>query len=327
MMHRVSRPSLCKRDSQQPRLRGGFGLLVLVLGTSCGVSSSVGSLEPFSVEGGQFVEGALPQADEDADDLPIVTSPAVSSAALRERLRGVNFSGTVSDTAQSIGVQFEGLGSGYWLIPTGGRDAQNPNAFLYSFTADLQAALPAGPQTLLAVGFDGQGRPGPATELSLCIRSLRPDNGNACVPTIAPPALVVSLEWDSPVDLDIAIVAPDDQVLSHKQPSLPAPDPLAPPLGRLVLDGNVDCNYDARQREDVVFDNFPPAGKYQIYVSLARTCGESAVTYEASYASRASEGGGNYGVRTKSLGSGTLTAAQVNLSASLGTFVAEVQVQ
>lgn len=312
------------------RLGPTTGILALsALSLSCGVSSSVGSLEPFAVQEGQFVEGTLPEADEDEDteDLPVVASPVSSTLALRERLSGVGFSGNVSNGAQSIGLQFEGLGSGYWLIPSGGPDPQDRNAFLYSFTADLQEALPAGPQTLLLVGFDKQGRPGRTTRTNLCIRSLRPDNGNACVPTIAPPALVVSLEWNSSVDLDVAIVAPNDQVLSFRQPSLPAADPANPPVARLVADGNADCHFDARQREDVVFDNFPPAGKYKIYVSLARNCGESSAAYEASYSARVSEGGGEYSVRTKGLGTGSLTAAQVNLSASLGTFVAEIETQ
>jgi len=305
-----------------------FFVSLLWVACGCGVDSTIGSEEPFAILGGQFFDGILPRTDkDDAEDLPVVTSPIASTLALRERLSGVTFSGTASSTAQSVAFQFEGLGSGYWLIPTGARDPQDPNILAYSFTADLQAALPAGQQTLLAVAFDAEGRPGPETKTNLCIRSLRPDNGNACFPQIAPPALVVSIEWSRAVDLDIALVAPDERIVNSKQPSLPGEDPSSPPLARLVLDANADCHLDARQREDIVFDNLPPSGSYQVYVSLARTCGESQVSYEASFTARTSEAGGNYGVRTKPLGGGMLTATQVNPNGSLGTYVAKVAVQ
>jgi hypothetical protein len=294
---------------------------------ACGVSSSIGSLEPFRVENGQFVEGSLPAGDADDEDLPKAASPVASTLALRERLAGVSFTGAVSDTALSIGLQFDGLGSGYWLIPTGSRDSLDPRSLIYSFTADFQAALPAGKHSLLVVGFNKDGEPGPATRTDLCIQSLRPDNGNACFPAIAPPAIVLSLEWDVPSDLDVLVVAPDGRVVSAKQPTLPDLDPSYPPIARLVADGNADCHFDGRQREDVVFDELPPPGNYKIYTSLARACGEESTRYTASFTTRVSKEEETFGVRTRQLGGGILTRAQVNLSGGLGTFVAEVQVK
>lgn len=311
------RSSVSKELSLGALACGAFFLI------ACGVSSSIGADEPFRVQEGQFYEGELPVSDEST---PTVTSPVVSTV-LRERVRGVNFSGLTSDNASAIGVKFDGFGSGYWLVPTGARDAQNQKSFTYSFTADLQESLPAGRHTLQLVGFDGDGAPGPISESSVCVQSLRPDNGNACFPQIAPPALVLSLEWDAPVDLDISVVFPSGEVVNALRPGIPNPaDPAAPPLARLVTDGNTDCHLDSRQREDVVFEQLPPPGKYAIYASLYRDCGSSSVRYSASYASRTRDGE-EYGVRTSQVGGGILTRAQFQRGNQLGTFIDEVQVQ
>lgn len=294
-----------------------------VLLVACGVSSTIGADEPFSVQEGQFYEGALPSSDAST---PTVTSPVLSTV-LRERVRGVNFSGLTSDNATAIGIKFDGFGSGYWLVPSGAQDAQSPNSLTYSFTADLQASLPAGRHTLQIVGFDEEGAPGPVSESSVCVQSLRPDNGNACFPQIAPPALVLSLEWDDLVDLDISVVFPTGEVVNASRPGLSNPDdPTAPPIARLVADGNADCHFDSRQREDVVFERLPPPGKYAIYASLYRDCGRTSVRYRASYASRTRDGE-EYGVRTSQVGSGILTRDQFQRGNQLGTFIDEVQVQ
>lgn len=302
---------------------GGFIGVTLGLMTACGVPSTTGADEPLSVERGQFYEGEWPEAEESS---PRVTSPVVSTV-LRERLRGANFSGLVSDDAKAIGVRIDGYGSGYWLVPSGARDAQSPNSLAYSFNANLQETLPAGRHTLQLVGFDKDGRAGPVSESSICVQSLRPDNGNACFPAIAPPALVLSLEWDSAVDLDIAVVFPNGEIVNAGRPGVVnSEDPTAPPVARLVTDANIDCRQDSRQREDIVFEQLPPPGKYSIYASLYRNCGADSVVYRASYASR-TKSGESYGVRTSDLGGGVLTTEQFQRGSELGTFVAQVKVQ
>src|SRR5690606_10769691 len=160
--------------------------------------------EPLVVQDGQFVEGGLPGLyGEDPDDQPgqPVTPDASATAVLRERLSGVGFFGLSSQDASAVGAQFEGLGSGCYLFPTGAVDSQDPRSLSWSFNADFNASLPAGRHQLLTVAFDKDGKPGIQASASLCIRSLLPDNGNSCFPQIAPPFLVVSAEWDTPVDL------------------------------------------------------------------------------------------------------------------------------
>ncbi len=307
-----------RRASMGAMVASAFGLLV-----ACGVPSTIGADEPLSVERGQFFEGEWPESKESS---PRVTSPVISTV-LRERLRGANFSGLVSDDAKAIGVRIDGHGFGYWLVPSGARDAQSPNSLAYSFNANLQDTLPPGRHTLQLVGFDRDGRAGPVSESTICVQSLRPDNGNACFPQIAPPALVLSLEWDSAADLDITVVFPTGEVVTAGRPGVLNPDDsTAPPIARLVADSNNDCRQDSRQREDVVFDELPPPGTYSIHASLYRNCGSTSVSYSASYASR-TQSGDTYGVRTRELGGGVLTSEQFQRGSELGTFVAQVKIQ
>ncbi|OQX68447.1 MAG: hypothetical protein B6A08_09935 [Sorangiineae bacterium NIC37A_2] len=302
---------------------GGLVASAIGLVMACGVPSTIGADEPLSVERGQFFEGEWPESGKDT---PRITTPVVSTV-LRERLRGANFSGIVSDDATAVGVRIDGYGSGYWLLPSGARDAQSPNSLAYSFNADLQGSLPAGRHTLQLVGFDKDGLAGPVSESTICVTSLRPDNGNACNPQVAPPALVLSLEWDSPADLDITVVFPTGEIVTAGRPGVLNPDDAAaPPIARLVSDANTDCRQDSRQREDVVFERLPPKGKYSIYASLYRSCGATSVSYSASYASR-TQSGDTYGVRTRDLGGGVLTTEQFQRGSELGTFIAQVKVQ
>lgn len=302
---------------------------VLATWSSLGCSAADGKSgldEPFKVEAAQFYEGALPGivAGETVDEegLPTVTSPSAEVAAITERMAGIRFNGLASRNAASVGVRFADVGGGYYLFPTGAVEATDDNALTWSFVADLQQELLPGRHELLTVAFDENGNAGQQATTSLCVRSLRPDNGNACFPAIAPPAFVLSVEWDTPVDLDLVLVLPDGQVIDAKNPApAPADDPLSKPAGRLVHDGNAGCVIDGRQREDIVFDEIPASGKYQVYVNLARNCGEHAVTYQVSRHGRTELPNDEYGVDSRDVGAGTLIADQANGGTKRGTYV------
>jgi len=304
-----------------------IGSLILAATVSCGAEDGKSGLdEPFKVENAQFVEGALPGilAGETVDDenLPTVTSPSAEVAAITERMAGIRFIGLSSRNAASVGVRFAESGSGYYLFPTGSIDPTDDNALTWSFIADLQLDLPPGRHEFLTVAFDEEGHAGQQATSSLCVRSLRPDNGNACFPAVAPPAFVLSVEWDTPVDLDLVLVLPNGQVVDAKNPAPTSPDdPLSKPPARLVYDGNGGCTIDGRQREDIVFDELPAPGRYQVYVNLARNCGEHAVTYQVSRHSRTELPNDEYGVDSHDVGAGTLIADQANGGTKRGTYV------
>jgi len=295
--------------------------------------------EPLRVHQGQFVEGALPGEPPpepgSSDPLlePTTTGATADDAYLRPRLASVGFTGLASEGASAVGVRFAEIGTGYWIVPTGLPDPQSDNSATWRFVADLGAALPPGRHELVVVAFDADGKPGTQATTSMCIRSPIPDNGNACAPQIAPPALVISLGWDSPVDLDLKVKTPGGQVIETSRPSSGptdaqgAIDADAPGAGYLDLDSNRDCQIDGRQRENVVFETQPRRGTYVIYANLKRACHEDAVSYVASYQFPAPADDGEFGVTLKHLGAGTLLAPQANGDTKLGTFIGEIKLQ
>lgn len=315
------------------KLTRSWGAALFFLFLACsGTDGRSGVDQPLLVHDAQFVEGELPGSPIDSDServtTPTVTAATSEVAALRERLAGVNFFGLASRDATAVGVRLANLGEGYFLFPTGAVDAQDPDALTWSFVADLTDSLPAGRHELLTVAFDENGKAGPHASTSLCVRSLRPDNGNACFPAIAPPAVVISVQWDTLVDLDLLVVTPEGATISQDHPSNVEPgDPEGSATGNLTLDGNADCHIDGRQREDIVFAERPSSGRYFVYVNLARSCGETSVTYEVSKHIRQRLGDEEYGVASRPIGSGSLIADQANGGEKIGTFVGELIVK
>lgn len=294
--------------------------------------------QPLRVHGAQFVREALPgtpatSGGSERPREPTTTSALTEVAFLRERSSSIRFSGLATSGAVAIAVRFAQLGDGYWLVPTGAPDPQADNRASWSFVADLGTSLPAGRHTLLVVAIDEDGRAGTQASSNLCIRSAIPDNGNACAAAIEPPALVISLGWDTPVDLDLKVRTPDGTIIDAKRPSSGpvdeqgAIDSASPGAGNLELDSNRDCAIDGRQRESVVFQSLPAAGTYTIYANLQRACGQEAVSYVATYHVATRVGDGKFSTRFEYIGAGALVAEQANADTQIGTFVGEVSIR
>ncbi len=311
-------------------------LVSLSSAIGCGGTEGLSGLEePLLAHGAQFVRGELPgdppltPGSGEIPKSPRVTGATASVAYLRERLRGVSFSGQASDDAMAVGLRIEDRGEGYWLVPTLFPDVQSPGELLWRFNVDLQDSLPAGQHRLLTVAFDEDGNPGTQASTTICVNSLVPDNGNACNPARVPPFLVISLEWDTPVDLDLRVVLPDGQVIDAEHPVSGEPDSSgkidlnARGVGKLQTDSNHDCVIDGRQREDIVFRARPRRGRYTVYASLNRACEQAGVTYKSSYHVRTQDGE-DYGVDSRDLGAGSLVPEQAGLGP--GTFVGEVTI-
>lgn len=304
------------------RFRGLISGALLSLG--CGTDPRVGLDEPILVHDAQFVVGELPSGEGPASE-PGTFRPSF----LWQRLSGVEFSGLAFGDAAAIGVRLEDEGTGYWLVPTGTRNDLTASALNWSFSLDLQDSLDPGVHRLLLTAFDENGNAGPTTVNDLCINPFVPDNGNACNPRSSPPYVVLSLEWDTPVDLDLRVVLPDDQVIDANRPISGEPDASgnydlnAPGVGKLQRDANARCVIDGRQREDVVFQARPPRGTYRVYANLTRACGENRVTYKASYHARVSTDEG-FDQNTAEIGAGALVPEQAG--SGLGTFVGELTV-
>lgn len=294
-----------------------------------------GADEPIRVSGASFHRGPLP--NDDTLVTPAVINAGAIATVVTQGQRTVKYSGLASKDTFSIGVALPDLGDGYWVIPVDGPDATQDNNLLFSLNVEVGAEVPYGLQTISFVAIGGDAAGGPRYDAQICIL---PDtaNGNlsACDPATPPQSAVVSLWWDTPVDLDLVVVTPDGKVVSGKAPTT-AFDPEATATtipselvtdestGTITRDSNRDCDIDGVNLESLIFPGEPPPGIYRIYASLNRACGESYVNFATALYRRVDNGDETFSVEETPLPGGELIAAEANGGATLGLFVVDLQ--
>lgn len=316
------------------RLSGVFVLAALLIGCS-GEPLTPGFEEPLRIPEAQFKDGELPGlAPLTVDELgagvkpesPTVVSVSLGNALIPPREPGRSLSGLASPDSAAIGVRFADLGSGYWLLPTGSPDPTSDGALDWRFRAAFAGGLPAGRHELLFAAIDGNGHSGHQVGLTLCLLPEVPDNGNVCNPSKAPPDLVVSLGWDSAVDLDLRVVTPDGKVVDPKHPTTAIAgkdgklDITAKGVGQLDYDSYAACTPDGHRRESLIFQSSPPPGTYLVYAGLFDACGQPGVTFDVSIHVASSTSDGVRPVETFRQ-SAQLAAVQADGGAKLGTYI------
>jgi hypothetical protein len=302
------------------------------------VSSSVGLTEPIRVESGQFLPGLLPgsappdaSVDAGAGTNPEVTDINVGNTAIYQGERGLIFSGHATTDAQSVGVRFADLGTGYWVIPVGGPDPSDNSLLTWQFSADFDRGLPPGFHDLLFAAIDANGSSGTQADLEVCVDTPVPDNLNICVPKRAPPAAVLSLQWDTPVNLDLLVETPSGATVGGT--TAPAGDGGATVAdsGGPVLDhvSNANCVVDDIDQEDLVWQGTPETGTYQVWVDLVRACGQPSVSFTVSLwlAETQPDGTKRLVQQSAPIARGVLAAEQANGGAGPGLFVGDFVLQ
>lgn len=275
-------------------------LLSCVALLACGEQEiTAGFEEPLRVESGQFIEGTLPGKPAVSGEQPATPSAgAPSGVSLIRPGQRVRASGTATGDAASVGIRFADLGSGYWVRPLSVPDLESSEGgFSWDLNIDFATDLEPGLHSLLLAAIGENGRAGTQRAVEICVQPVIPDRlsttsvllrGNRCDPKQQPPALVVSLGWDTPVDLDLQVVTPSGQRLDAKKPTNAVLDregeidPSVTGTGRIEADSNAGCLLDGLNRENLVFDQKPPPGRYAIYVDLYDACGERAVHFDVS---------------------------------------------
>ncbi|HKQ68963.1 MAG TPA: hypothetical protein VJT73_06480 [Polyangiaceae bacterium] len=218
-----------------------------------------------------FVPGPLP---------PPGDGPAVrvenNQTTIFPGVFGKKLSGYLDDSGSAVLLRFDGLGSGYWSVPSGSPADPGVGAHLLAWAAaiDFSTDLPVGPRSLQAIGVDPSGRRGPLnTEAAFNVVSDVPAG-----------VAVVQLRWDTNSDLDLIIIGPDGKQLDPKHPSTATArledGGLSPGAGELDGDSNANCVIDARRRENVVWATAPMAGRYVAKADMFASCGESVANFE-----------------------------------------------
>jgi hypothetical protein len=299
---------------------------------SCGGERAPSGLdEPLRVHGAPFREGPLPGTPEGdggvPDGSPAITSLESANAVLRLRQPGKVFSGRTNPRGATVGLRFPELGTGWWQLNVGGPDPTFDNDYTWTLQADFSDALPVGLHALRFVAIDPEGRAGPQRDYRVCVVPEVPDNLNACDPTIAPPDTVLSLSWDTDVDLDLVVETPDGHTVDARHPSTAAPVGGTVPreAGALDRNSNANCVLDGIRRENLVFQSAPAPGVYRLYVNLFSACGQVATRFRVSaHLREILDEGRSSRVRESFRRDGLLTAIAANGGASRGTFVGEV---
>lgn len=249
-------------------------LAALGLTAACsGEALTEGVEQPIRAHAAQFRAGDLPgsrpvTAGETSTAKP--KTPNVTSLSLATRIFDAgtssrSLSGRASTDAYAIGVQLKDEGDGYWLVPVSVPDPLNGGEFNWALRFDLSPDLPAGRHHLLVAALAKDGSAGTQSSSEICVRSAIPDNLNACTATRKPPALVVSLSWETAADLDLRLRLPSGEFVDRSAPEVSG--------AQFVSDGNANCQTGLRPREHVVWGDEAPPGKYQIYARPFTACG------------------------------------------------------
>ena len=192
------------------------------------------------------------------------------------------FAGKLSNGAVTIGMAMSDVAPGYWVRPAGDVDPQT-KAFTWSASLDISDSVEAGYHDVTFVGVDENGTAGQQIAFPLCIKSRVPDNFNACEPSADAPAAIISLKWDTNVDLDLQVIDPDGNVIDSKHRSTtPVGSKVDPNAGVIDRDSNGSCVIDGIRYENLVWNKTKPSGRYGIYVNLFDSCKQPAVHFEVS---------------------------------------------
>jgi hypothetical protein len=312
-------------------LKRALALLLLIaplagIAACSGEPAISGVGEPLFVYGATFISGPLPGSpplDGGTPAAPDVTAINAANDILHLGQAGVSLSGDVTDDATAVAVRFSDAGTGYWLFVPGPPDGTSPGDLTWSMTMDVGYTAPLGLQTLSFAAVNAAGAAGTQNDLPVCMDSLVPDNLNACAAAIAPPAAVLSLAWDTLVDLDLELVTPSGVVVSPTHPSTSATNMPGPDDGVLDGDSDTNCVPDYVNREDIVWQGAPAPGQYLAYANLFSACSQSSVRFTLTlYVAEPTGVGKQMALRQKLQQSGELLAVQATGGVGMGLYVA-----
>ena len=265
-----------------------IGLLVGLAGCQWPTDSAEshsGLTSVLRVEGGQPMRGSIAAP---ADTILASAKLFPKNYTIFPGVANKSIKGTVGPDTNTVALGVAG-DSAYWLVPALTPDSTDPHSFTFAVGLSLSPMLAQSPLLvaqgdgswalpLLARAVDPVGNFGPAYNQPLIMDA-----------KVLTGELIVSLDWDAPVDLDLHVLVPtiDDagypdsiEVWSKSRSATPKlPDGGSD--GTLDFDSNANCQIDGRDAEDVVWTGAPPSGHYLVRVGLASLCGQTSAAWHA----------------------------------------------
>jgi hypothetical protein len=261
--------------------------LCALLGCTSSTSSfDLGLDQQVSVQGGQLVKGRPvdPGCDPatSTDCGPAVTEVRRNQTEVNRGDGTVGVQGRIGPGATALHVWAEG-DPNHWVVLPSSFDFTVPNELTYSIQLGFSFAIQPSTLNVHLQAADEKGRLGPASVAEYTI-----------LPDVPPAALLVSLGWDAPADMDLYVELPNGTIVGPKninstKPSSIPGDPSYMYGGYVDLDSNQQCLIDALNRENFVWLDHvgdpnnvpPPSGRYKVYANLFAPCGASSVNFEA----------------------------------------------
>ena len=247
----------------------------------------------------------------------------------------VPVSGIASNDVSAVAVALEGLSTGYWVVPVGPLDG-NTLQPTWDIIADFAPSVPEGFRYLQFAGVDEFGNAGTLNSQRICIANRVPDGFQGCgvtnqallPPSLRTPAAVISLSWDTNVDLDLQVKTPDGRLVEPKNPFTLDPDAgtttVPADAGRIDRDSNGNCVIDNIRYENLVWTTTAPKGRYGIYVNLFDSCRQPSVRFNVQvYTAVDGADVGSKVLHSWYSADGILLDFQANGGSNIGLFVNE----
>jgi hypothetical protein len=249
-------------------------------------NSSSGVTALLRVQGGQAMRGSI---SGPASTIAATATLVPGNRTVFPGAKDKTISGVVGPDVNAVALGVPG-DAAYWLVPALTAENEDPHSFKYSASFSLSPALasspllqpnPDDPSTLLLPlsgrAVDQAGNFGPPSAQTLVMDAQGLDG-----------TLVVSLDWDSPVDLDLhvqtPILAPNDAGFVTVWAKARSAEPNLPDAGAdgvLDFDSNEGCQIDGLDRENVVWTGQPAAGHYIVRVDAFSLCGQTSAAWHA----------------------------------------------
>lgn len=238
------------------------------------VRADAGLTAQLRVANAQFIAGDVETAAPAGG--PAVISVFNSLTTVRPSERDKPLTGALAPAATAVALGLRG-DRGYWIVVAGPPQLDAPDQPTFAATLSFSPGLPIGDLALIVRATDADGRFGDPAAVPLISAAPLPPTG----------ALVVSLRWDTEADLDLHVLTPDGvEIWARNINSYRAPPPGTPvdaaawqSGGILDFDSNAGCVIDGRRQENVVWQQPPPPGTYQVKVQAASLCGAAAARW------------------------------------------------